>query len=180
MRGVLAIGVAIAVLAFAGCSDEPEPRFGDPTESPSASESTTSAAAEPEPWEEKSKAGAVAFARHWIDVFNEAMLSGSTKEMRAISGPGCKACEGYSDQIDDLYAKGGRLEGDGWVVDVSSVPPGPITSRAQVSLRITRTKQSVFTGKGAVRKYDATHATYLAELGWTEATWRMASLEVFK
>ena len=66
MRGIVAAGLVVAVMALAGCTDEPEPRFEDPTETPSASESS-SAAAEPEPWEEKSKAGAVAFARHWVE-----------------------------------------------------------------------------------------------------------------
>ena len=63
MRGIVAASLVVAVMALAGCTDEPEPRFEEPTETPSASESTSSAAAEPEPWEEKSKAGAVAFAK---------------------------------------------------------------------------------------------------------------------
>ncbi len=86
MRGIVAAGLVIAMTALAGCTDDPQPRFEEPTESPSASESTSSAAAEPEPWEEKSKAGAVAFARHWVEVFNEAQTSGETAALRnAIS-----------------------------------------------------------------------------------------------
>ncbi len=71
MRGIVTAGVVVAVMALVGCTDEPEPRFEEPTETPSASESS-SAAAEPEPWEEKSKAGAVAFAKHWVEMFNDA------------------------------------------------------------------------------------------------------------
>ena len=62
--------VVVVPLLAAGCSDDPEPRF-ESSPSPSPTEST-SAAAEPKAWEVKSEAGAVAFAKHWIDVFNEA------------------------------------------------------------------------------------------------------------
>ena len=67
MRGIVAASLVVAVMALAGCTDEPEPRFEEPTETPSASDPTSSAAAEPEPWEEKSKAGAVAFAKYWVE-----------------------------------------------------------------------------------------------------------------
>ncbi len=113
MRGILAAGVVIAVTALAGCTDDPEPRFEEPSESPSASEST-SAAADPQPWEEKSKAGAVAFARHWIDVFNEAQATGETSALKALSAEACKSCQGYIGQLDALYADGGHLETSGW------------------------------------------------------------------
>ncbi len=76
MRGIVTASLVVAVMALAGCTDEPKPRFEEPTETPSASESTSSAAAEPEPWEEKSKAGAVAFAKHWVDTFNDAQAPG--------------------------------------------------------------------------------------------------------
>ncbi len=69
VRRWVATAVVVPLLA-AGCSDDPEPRF-EPSPSPSPTEST-SEPAEPEAWEVKSEAGAVAFAKHWIDVFNEA------------------------------------------------------------------------------------------------------------
>ena len=69
-RRWLAAAVCVPLLAV-GCSDEePTPKFA-PSESPSPSETTTPTA-EPEAWEVKSEDGAVAFAEHWVDVFNDA------------------------------------------------------------------------------------------------------------
>ncbi len=82
MRAIVTAGLVAAVMALAGCTDEPEPRFEEPTETPSASDPTSSAAAEPEPWEEKSKAGAVAFARHWVELFNEARTRANVQTSR--------------------------------------------------------------------------------------------------
>ena len=179
MRGILASGLVVAVMALAGCTDEPEPRFQEPTETPTASDSTSSAAAEPEPWEEKSKAGAVAFARHWIDLFNGAMESGETSAMRATSSRQCKACRGYASQIDDLYGDGGHLEGEGWIVRVASVTPGALAERTEVSLRITRSPQAVHEGDGAVKRFPQTKATYVADVAWQGGHWVLTSLEVF-
>ena len=74
-RRWMAAAVCVPLLAVGGCSDdEPEPKFA-PSESPSPTESSTPA---PEAWEVKSEDGAVAFAEHWVDVFNEAHGSGET------------------------------------------------------------------------------------------------------
>ncbi len=73
VRRWVATAVVVPLLA-AGCSDDPEPRF-EPSPSPSPTEST-SEPSEPKAWEVKSEKGAVAFAKHWIDVFNEARQGG--------------------------------------------------------------------------------------------------------
>ena len=100
MRAIVTAGLVVAVMALAGCTDEPEPRFEEPTETPSASDPTSSAAAEPEPWEEKSKAGAVAFARHWVEHFNEAQDSrATTADLEASSTRGCETLSGDIAQI---------------------------------------------------------------------------------
>ena len=68
-RRLLAAAACVPLLAALGaCSeDEPEPKFA-PSESPAPTETITP---EPAAWEEKSEDGAVAFAEHWVDVFNE-------------------------------------------------------------------------------------------------------------
>ncbi len=51
------VAVAVVVpLLMAGCSDDPEPTFEEPTETPSPTE-TTSEPSEPEAWEVRSEAG---------------------------------------------------------------------------------------------------------------------------
>jgi hypothetical protein len=177
MRGILAAGVVIAVTALAGCTDDPEPRFEEPTESPSASEST-SPAADPQPWEEKSKAGAVAFARHWIDVFNEAQATGEVEDLAALSSPNCKTCRGYVDQLRDLYGAGGRLESEGWRVLVVAPSGGEITDKAEVTVRVNRSVQRVMDGDGKSEQFPGGKATYSADLVWSDG-WRMDRLVRF-
>ena len=72
-RRWMAAAVCVPLLAVGGCSDDdPEPKFA-PSESPSPTDTSTP---EPEAWEVKSEDGAVAFAEHWVDVFNQAQRPG--------------------------------------------------------------------------------------------------------
>ena len=92
MRFVRRCVVAAVVLPLmaAGCSDDPQPKFEpSPSDSPSQS---TSDPAEPKAWEVKSEKGAVAFAKHWIDVFNAAMETGDTTALADLSSDACKSC----------------------------------------------------------------------------------------
>jgi len=179
MRGVLAAAVVIAVMALAGCTDEPEPRFEEPSESPSASDPTSSAAADPEPWERKTKAGAVAFARMWLRVFNNAQQTGDTAEVRAISSARCRSCEGYFGQIEKLYADGGRLESDGWKLLRIGSPPGSVANSIEIPMRINRTSQRVILGSGKVKRYPGGGTeTFLADIAWQNNMWMMRSLDV--
>ena len=176
MRGILAAGLVIAVTALAGCTDEPEPRFEEPTETPAASESTSSAADEPEPWEEKSKAGAVAFARHWVHALNEAQLSGDVRALRAASTERCVTCRDLAEQLEALYAAGGHVQTAGWKVLLVGPPPGDVTESVDVTLRIARAPQSVFEGNGPPERYDGDRTTFSAGLVWRDGQWRMDEL----
>lgn len=178
MRRILVTAALIAATALAGCSDEPEPRFEEPTESPTPSESTSSAAAEKEPWEEKSKAGAVAFARHWVDTFNEAQESGDVDELAALSSAGCKTCNGYVNQLRTLYGAGGTLESDGWNVLVVAPPPGQVKGAVEVTVRVNRSAQRVVEPDGTTKRFPGGKATYSAELVWVNG-WRMDRLVRF-
>lgn len=139
VRRWVAAAVVVPLLA-AGCSDDPEPNFGQ-SPSPSPTEST-SAAAEPKAWEEKSEAGAVAFAKHWIDVFNEAKSTGETASLANVSGEACGSCSNFVDFLDELYGTGGRFESNGW--RVTQVSPGTVRGMgAEVSMRIRQSPEQV-------------------------------------
>ncbi len=70
-RRLAALACACA-LAMSACSGEdPEPIVSD-SPSGSASPSESPSEATKQPWQKRSKAGAVAFVKHWVDVFNEA------------------------------------------------------------------------------------------------------------
>ena len=179
MRGIVAAGLVIAMTALAGCTNDPEPRFEEPAESPSASESTSSAAAEPEPWEEKSKTGAVAFARRWVDALNEAQVSGDVERLRASSTPRCVTCRDLTAQLEALYKAGGRMETRGWRVLLVGPPAGVVSRSAKVTLRVERAPQRVFEGNGPPQRFEGDRSTFSAGLIWHDDQWLMDELVRF-
>jgi hypothetical protein len=175
VRRWVAVAVVLPVLA-AGCSDDPEPRF-EP--SPSPTESTSSAAAKPKAWEVQSQAGAVAFAKHWIDVFNEAGQSGDTSDLKRLSAPECKACSNFVNMIEDLYATGGRLETRGWAVQAAVPAEGLSVDRPRVSMRVKQAPQKVHDGEsGSVESFPGGYATFSARLTWMADSWSMSELVI--
>jgi hypothetical protein len=173
----MAAAVCVSLLAVGGCSDdEPEPNFA-PSSSPSPTRSSSPA---PEAWEVKSEDGAVAFARHWVDVFNDAQESGETSTLRAISTDSCVSCDGFAGQLEDLYNGGGTLDSDGWAV-VHSVPTADVpNNEAIVALRINRSPQVIQQADGKEQRFAGGRATYSARLVWRANAWLMNELELLQ
>jgi hypothetical protein len=55
--------------------------------------------------------------RAWVKAQNHALRTGDTSEMRALAAANCRGCDNLADPIDEIYAKGGRYDTDGWTVD---------------------------------------------------------------
>jgi hypothetical protein len=172
----VAVAVVLPVLAV-GCSDDPEPRF-EP--SPSPTDSTSSAAAEPKAWEVKSEAGAVAFAKHWIDVFNEATRSGDSAEVRDASTEECGTCARFSDGIDDLYQGGGSIESQGWKVLQAVPAPGMPVVEPRIALRIRQSPQRITHTNGHVQSFPGGSETFSARLVWSDSQWLMNDLVLIR
>src|ERR1700712_2421290 len=103
----LVVVAALALLVVAGCGGDPKPKSlpsPTPSPSPSASASATPPALPPAA---KTKAGAIAFARTFIESVNYAGVAGDTAPLRAMYIPFCTRCEALADGIDQTYAAGG-------------------------------------------------------------------------
>ena len=90
-RTLVAAIVAAVALSLAACSeDDPEPEFA-PREStsPSTTDSSPTEPSAKEPWEKNTRAGAVAFVKHWFAVFSDSMGDGDLAELRNLSLPKC-------------------------------------------------------------------------------------------
>lgn len=116
----LVAGPIAAVLLLSGCGGSPEPSpVANPTKgaSPSASPSASPRApALPAAAKEKTRAGAIAFARSFMDALNYAGATGDTRLLRSAYIKLCTRCEAISDSIDETYAGGGKIEGGEWHV----------------------------------------------------------------
>jgi hypothetical protein len=167
----------VAPLMVAGCSDDPEPRF-EPSASPSPSESS-SAAAEPKAWEVKSEKGAVAFAKHWIAVFNEATSSGETAQLLSMSAKGCGTCSRFAKGIDDLYGNGGAIDSNGWLVLQAVLTEGTL-SAPRMALRIEQTPQEITHKNGKVESFPGGRETFSARLVWSDSEWLMSDLVLMR
>lgn len=106
-RPAIALGLAVPALVLGGCSGEPEPRIA-PSESSSPATSSESTSADPSP------SDPVATVRAWVEAQNDAMRTGDSSDVRALSADPCEACEGMIDPIDRVYEAGGYFKTAGW------------------------------------------------------------------
>jgi hypothetical protein len=116
MRGLVA--AVLAGLLASGCGGSPEP---GPLPAPEKS-STPSASATPAPpvmpkaAKAKTRAGAEAFVRHYVQLVNYAGANGDTGPLRDASLDTCVKCMALADGIDKVYSSGGRIIGGGWTL----------------------------------------------------------------
>lgn len=113
-------------LAVTACEAEPaEP--AEPSSSTPSSSEPTSAAPTTEPTgpvepklppeaEESTKAGAEAFVEYWWEIVNYAQATGDTKTLKRTSVESCQTCHSGIDWIDQVYAAGGRVVGEGYEI----------------------------------------------------------------
>ncbi len=174
VRYAVAQGLAAGlVLALSACGGDPEPRFEEEP-SPTPSEVSSSAPAK-EAWEEKSDEGAIAFVEHWIAEFSRAFQSGDTVQVRELAAPGCDACDGLADLIDDAYSDGGSIRGATWRVTDARPSGTPPDGRAAISADIRQPKQVVKKADQQPLRTPAGEATYLFELSW-DGGWAVSSI----
>ena len=99
-----------AALLLAGCAED-KPREPKASAAPTVTVPTMPAAAE-----KNSEAGAIAFVKHYIDVFNYASNTGDVKELQKLSDPKCEGCTSYIELYAGTYAAGGFYKGGDWNV----------------------------------------------------------------
>ena len=113
-RWVAGLAAGLLLSGCGGDSPEPKPLPKESKSSPSASPSATPPVM-PAAAKKKTKAGAIAFARAFIQTLNYSGSSGDTARLRRLFIAPCTRCEAIADGIDETYAAGGSFEGGDWV-----------------------------------------------------------------
>ncbi|MFD1860930.1 hypothetical protein EHW97_08010 [Aeromicrobium camelliae] len=109
----LATAMAVTSLLLAGCSSSPS----EEKPSPTATDSPTDAPPTmPELALDDSPAGAEAFVRHWIGVFNASARHGNQEWLGATSSPDCSPCSSYAREFKRLAAEGKSPTSDIWTL----------------------------------------------------------------
>ena len=111
VAGLIAVGLLLS--GCGGDSPEPKPLPKESKSSPSASPSATPPVM-PAAAKKKTKAGAVAVARTFLDALNFAGATGDTDPLRGTYTQLCTRCEVIADGIDKTYREGGKIEGGAW------------------------------------------------------------------
>ena len=182
MKRALVAAVAVALaLSLAACfEDDSEPEFAPPeSTSPSTPDTSPTEPAEKEAWEQNTRAGAVAFVKHWFVVFSDAMPDGDVTELRAISAPGCVTCRNFANRLEAIYQKGGFYRSDGWNVlrttpgSPEGLDPGELLVLARVQVGAERSKEDA---QAKVIVNPDTRADYTARVQWADEAWVMNSL----
>jgi hypothetical protein len=178
----------VAVLVFcAACSGEepvaqpperPAPRTSPVATSAPTPEPTAEPPALPGAAQQNTKAGAVAFAKHYIDVVNFVRLGGTTEALRRLGAATCESCAAIVQVATDTYDRGGFIHGGEWTVQGSASLPGGSRHSWQVVTDLTVAAQSYRPRAGAaVEKRRAERATLVFTLERSHDRWRVATLE---
>jgi len=172
MRPLHIPALALVIAMLAGCSDDPEPLFADPSPSetaqPTAEPST--AEPEPEPWEENSPDGAIAFVEHWIDTFNESNKTGDIEVLDQLSHPRCQTCNSFMSLTEEVYKSGGRIQGRGWDLKKPTYTSPDDGKNVAIAGVMSIPKQSIFRENEEMRS-PAINRRYTFQLEWNAGAW---------
>lgn len=121
----LAALVALAVVAFVGCSEEPEPRFAEPDGSPSTTGDASQAPDDPVPTSDDPTTSSGAsepttaqgrLVVEFIDAISTGLATGDASRIDALSSSECRVCQDITSMLREAYGEGGRIEGADWTV----------------------------------------------------------------
>jgi hypothetical protein len=165
---------ACCVLVLSGCSDEAA-RPSPFTPSPSVSVTPTVDPPAKSAWEKHTRAGAEAFARHWIDVFNDATTTGAVGEFEGLSRSSCETCRRYVNYLESVYGPGGYITTDGWkVLQAVTTEFAANKRRASLSLRVDQSAEvDHFVDPADTKRFPGGKTNWSLYLSWSGAGWRV-------
>lgn len=116
------VAVVAAGLVLTGCGPDakptapgtPTPSTVTPTPKPTPKPLEQVAPVLPEAAKADTKAGAVAFVRHYVNAVNHAMQTGDVAYLRSLSRAGCDSCHAIETAIAKIERHGGRSRGGEW------------------------------------------------------------------
>jgi hypothetical protein len=182
------LAALLLVPALVSCSDE-EPS-SDPTGSPSPTVSVTETPTGPlepvmpEAAKKPTKAGAVAFVKHYWATVHYAQFTGETQQLTALASESCELCTGGRDSLRKLHDRGGRIVGEAARVVrpqasvVEHRPGGTKVLIAHVRHQVDVPRTVEFYGKGDPRNkvWPAGRRRNLFLMAWEDdaSTWQLS------
>lgn len=129
---------------------------------------------------ENSRAGAIAFVRYYISVFNEAQSSGRTEVLEQLSHEDCRDCQAAIDGLKQLYQAGGQIVGGRLQAGPATAARNAAEREWLILLRVDSGPQSVKATADAQPKQmpggqrSMQFAVRYMSGGWKVASWTRA------
>ena len=179
VRGTRPLTAALLVLACAlpaGCGGSgtaADPAPSDAAASPSPSGPVVPAL--PDAARKHTKAGAVAFVRHYIDLMNHVQKTGRTAPIAGVSLPDCSSCNTTNRYVRRLYEAGGHLAGGRTIIrKVIDAQSPTLYGDYVVHIAITITPSVEFTGDGGRKPYKGGRNILSVFPMWSRGQWKVA------
>jgi hypothetical protein len=172
-RSVIAFALLLVV---AGCGGDPQ---ASPTPTPSMStaspvSTTPSPPAMPDAARANTKAGAIAFVRHYIDLINYAQATGDVGPLAAVEDAGCKSCTSARDGVRKHYASGGTVKGGNWHIRSASAIANGAISGWVVDLAMRFDRQVVSFGDSLPDKVNPASRNLISvQVSRNDDTWKV-------
>ena len=165
-----------AGLLLTGCggdSSEPKSQPKDSKDSPSSSPSAT--ASETPAAAQKTKAGAIAFAKQYVGYINHAQATGGdTESLAGAETPECTSCAQNRKAIEDFYGPDAKIEGGDWVVGSFATKADPAGGGWFVALAVTYGPQTVDRpGTQKDEKLKPGRLRVKFQLVWRDGSWKV-------
>ena len=115
------------------------------------------------------------FVERWVQLSNEMQQTGETEAYLEVSRE-CVTCRQVAKTVQRIYARGGRIETQGWKIRDSSVDRED-SSSVDVLAEVWFDKTLTYDANGEVaRRYPQGTATYRFTLGQDGAGWKLVAL----
>ena len=182
-RTVLGTALIAMTLAFAaGCGGSNPSPSPSPTPQPSPTATATGKVAPPLPpaATAHTKAGAIAFVRHYVAMFNYAQSTGDTRSLRRLGLRDCISCTDVADAIDKVYRAGGSARGGELAISRAEAVRSA-NKLIEVDIAGNFSASTVVASSGATpehRKGDKTVASFYVRFhnsAWKVARWSRVS-----
>lgn len=150
--------IMVLALLLAGCTDDPEPKFADPTSDPPTSEPTTSPTTSTPtstPTQAPERLSPEETVRAWVDARNQLLRDGDPSAVDALSSTSCETCTELNRDIAAIYEAGGYFRTKGWIVEGARRKPdfrrsNEVATAIEFAGGVTLLKRG-----GEPRRYDA-------------------------
>ena len=117
MRTRAFVLAALLLSCLVSCSDDPQPKIADPTETPSSTSAAPTVSTDPtSPSPSDPQQAFRDFIDGYIGAISTSLSTGDPDPWLAMSDARCGNCQVFANNLRAAYAEGGRIEGGNWTV----------------------------------------------------------------